>query len=93
MNRLAENLDVFFKEFTTVAIKQDGSTIEVIFDYEYNEFLDNSEGRNITALLPTARISSLQLGEGLTARGRQYEIQSIQPQNDEVISKLILKEV
>lgn len=93
MMRLTENLNVFFTDFATTATLADGTTVEVIFDYKYSEFLSETEGREVTALLPAQNLGAIAIADVIEIDSRAFEVQSIQPQNDEKITELLLKEL
>ncbi|NJO48925.1 MAG: hypothetical protein HC840_04965 [Leptolyngbyaceae cyanobacterium RM2_2_4] len=85
----AENLDVFFNEFTVEALINDRA-FRVIFDYEFDELSFSAEGRDISIRMPTLDFSINQ-GDAVTIGQNSYRVASVRPVYDGKTTRLILR--
>jgi hypothetical protein len=88
---LNENLDIFLDDFARVATL-DGVETRVIFDSNYLEMGFGAEGRSITALGKSSRLSNARHGDPITIDGKTYTIVGVRPQGDGAFTELELKE-
>ena len=92
-----ENLDFFTKgEFSTVAIVDSAtsqlSEVSGIFDEDYQDFGEYSEGRKYCLQAQTAELESLKRGDRLTIYGKKYAIVSFEPKQDGKLTSVVLKQ-
>lgn len=92
MPRLKENLDLFLEEFATTAVLDDGSSIRVIFDNEYDPMALEAEGRQIVACCKTSDTARAHHGSTLSIDKKTYTVVGIQPDMEGAFTDLILKE-
>ena len=89
-----ENLDFFTKgEFSTVAIVvRFASEISGIFDENYQDFGEYSEGRKYCLQVQTTEAERLKKGDCLTIYGKNYAIVSFEPKQDGKLTSVVLKQ-
>lgn len=86
----AENLDVFFDEFTVEALINDRA-FKVIFDYEFSDLAFGAEGREISIRLATPSQFLINQGDAVIISQNSYRIASVKPLYDGKTTRITLR--
>jgi hypothetical protein len=87
-----EDLGVFFSDFA-VTLSYDGGEIPCLFSYKSDPLAFQAGGRNITALIRTDDLGTLDSGVEVAITAKNYLIAEIEPIEDGQITRLVLEEV
>jgi hypothetical protein len=87
-----EDLGVFFSDFA-VTLSYDGGEIPCLFSYKSDPLAFQAGGRNISAIIKTDDLGSLDSGTEVAIADKSYLITEIEPIEDGQVTRLMMEEL